>query len=382
MKTNPFYIAKLLIKKYSGQLTPHEQQELNRWFKKDKRNVALYEELHLTAENKAGIEIFHQFDEDKAWSAILKKTQKSNRVPYLKIAVAALLVFSLGFYLFKINTTKQDIRIIVSKDSKYQNDILPADSRARIILADGREMEVDNNVIVNDRGQIADVSQKVIMDAEVTSPLSKNTLVVPAAKFFKMTLSDGTKVWVNANSELSFPTTFPKNERRISLKGEAYFEVAKDANRPFYVDLEKQQSVKVLGTHFNIKSREESSRTTLAEGKVSFTSNLKTVVLAPGQYAQSKGLDIKVAQADLEKELAWKNNEFFFKGDNIVEIAKQLQAWYNLEVSFAKDVSLSQTYSGQIRRNANLSEVLNMLSFVSNLNFKIESNKLTIQNKK
>ena len=382
MKTNPFYIAKLLIKKYSGQLTSDEQQELNRWFKKDKRNVGLYEELHLTAENKAGLEIFHQFDEEKAWSSILKKTQKSNHLPYLKIAVAVLLVFSIGFYLFKINSTEQDTRIIVSKDSKYKNDVLPADSGARIILADGRAMEVENNVIVNARGQIANVSQKVIIDADATSALSNNTLVVPAAKFFKMTLSDGTKVWVNANSELSFPTIFPKNERRISLKGEAYFEVAKEAARPFYVDLENQQTVKVLGTHFNINSREENSRTTLAEGKVSFSSNTNTVVLAPGQYAQTKGLDIKVAKADLEKELAWKNNEFFFKGDNIVEIAKQLQAWYNLEVSFAKDVSLSQTYSGQIRRNANLSEVLNMLSFVSNLNFKIESNKLTIQNKK
>ncbi len=166
----------------------------------------------------------------------------------------------------------------------------------------------------------------------------------------------------------------------MSLVGEAYFEVAKDVNRPFVVE-SRGMVINVLGTHFNVNSYTEKMFATLFEGKIEVSNSLSKEVLAPGQKVQVDATYMKVGKADIVKDLAWKNNIFYFKGDNIIQIAKQLETWYDLEISFSQEVSFSQTYSGEISRHSNLSEVLKMLEFVSDLDFKIDNNKLLIRKK-
>ncbi len=207
-----------------------------------------------------------------------------------------------------------------------------------------------------------------------------NTLVVPMANHFQLTLSDGTSIWVNANSELKFPTKFSESERKVYLKGEAYFEVAKDAKKPFYVVTENG-TVKVLGTHFNVSAYGNTSKTTLAEGLVEVSKSGNREIIKPGQKAEIKGDEIQVKKANLQKDLAWKNNEFYFNKDNIVDIATQLKMWYDLDVSLGSDVSLTETYSGEIKRDSKLSEVIKMLEFVSDLKFALDKNKLLITKK-
>jgi len=193
-------------------------------------------------------------------------------------------------------------------------------------------------------------------------------------------LSDGTKVWVNAVSQLKFPVQFAGHERRIYLEGEAYFEVAKDAQRPFIVE-SNGSTIKVIGTHFNVNSYLRSVRTTLLEGKVEVAAGNEKMILFPGEYSASSEEGVKKGKADLKREMAWKNNEFYFKGDNIAQIAAELSRWYDLDVAFIGQISFDKGYSGSIERDVNLSQVLDMLSYVSHLDFDIDGKKLTIINK-
>lgn len=179
---------------------------------------------------------------------------------------------------------------------------------------------------------------------------------------------------------MKFPVQFSGNERRVYLEGEAYFEVAKDASRPFVVEA-GGNSIKVLGTHFNVNSYSKAVKTTLVEGKVEVSNGETSALLLPGESALSTDQSVKKSKSDFRKELAWKNNEFYFKGDNIASIAAELSRWYDLDVSFIGHIEFDKGYSGSIERNVNLSQVLEMLRYVSHLDFDVDGKKLTIINK-
>ena len=377
MITDPLYIAQLVRRKFREGLTEQQASDLQAWSERDSRNFELMQQLEREVKEGVDTRIFNSFDEDRSWSVIQRRRRRQSLRFWGRIAAMLAVVTSISFFVFRFNKNKEVTRIVESHDTRYKNDVLPAIKGAKIVLADGTEVKVNDNLALLPDGTIATEEKKILANSEEST---LNTLIVPAANFLNLTLSDGTKVWINASSELVFPSRFAKDKRQIKLKGEAYFQVAKDVERPFFVETDGG-SVKVLGTHFNVSAYSDRPVTTLQEGKVLvYKDNLEEVLL-PGMKAEIIGSRIDVRKADLQKDLAWKNNSFYFKGDNIVNIAKQLQNWYNIEVSFSKGVSLSQTYTGEISRSANLTEVLKMLEFVSDLDFKIDNNKLLILKK-
>ena len=374
MITDPLYIAQLASKKFRDELTEEEAGMLQAWSQQDPRNLQLLKQLEEEMRSGTDMRILSSFDEERSWSEIRKRRRKQLVLYWGRIAAALAAVLTVSFFVLQFNKPTEDSRIVKSKDERYKNDVLPAIKGAKIVLADGTEVKVNDNVTLLPDGTIATEERKVVSDANVTT---LSTLIVPAANFLNLTLSDGTKVWVNASSELVFPTRFSGDSRSVKLKGEAYFQVAKDMKKPFIVET-AGGNIKVPGTHFNISAYDDKPVTTLEEGKVLIYREQLEEVLSPGMRAEIVGNRIDVRKADLQKELAWKNNSFYFKGDNIVKIAKQLQTWYDLDITFSKGVSFSQTYTGEISREANLSEVLKMLEFVSDLEFKIDNNKLLI----
>lgn len=382
MKNSPFDIAKLIIKKFRGNLTEEEDIALSNWRDDDLRNKFFLEDLEKKSTEGIDTSVFNKFGEERAWESVLKKQQRGTTLfMWRSIAAVFVVLISITTYFLVYQLDHGSDRIVESKDAKYKNDVLPAILGAKVIRADGSEIKVEDNILFSADGQMNNSSTEAMANEEQL--LTKlNTLVVPAANYINLTLADGTKVWINANSRLEFPSKFVGNERRVSLlEGEAYFEVAKDADRPFYVE-SKGAEVKVLGTHFNVMAYSSQLTTTLVEGSVKLSKGDKSVMLHPGERADIDGSLINVKLANFQKELAWKNNVFYFKGDNIVKIAQELQSWYDLEVSFSNNISLLQTYTGEIRRDANLSEVLNMLEFVSDLEFKVDKNKLLISKRK
>ncbi|ERJ61168.1 FecR family protein [Sphingobacterium paucimobilis] len=374
MITDPLHIAQLIRRKFNNELTEEEIYALQKWSEQDFRNARLIQELEDEVKKGMNTQVFDSFDSDRSWSMIHKKKRKQFVLYWSRIAAVLAVIGIVSFFVLRINRAEDNNRIVESKDERYKNDILPAIKGAKIVLADGTEIKVNDNVTLLADGSIATKDKTVLTEGKSTT---WNTLIVPVANFLNLTLSDGTKVWVNANSRLTFPSQFSKEKRQVKLLGEAYFQVNKEANRPFLVETDGG-NVEVLGTSFNMSAYDEKAVTTLEEGSVLVYKDGMEQVLSPGMKAEMLDNRIDVQNADVEKALAWKNNSFYFKGDNIVTIAKQLQNWYDLEISFSKGVSLSQTYTGEISRSSNLTEVLKMLEFVSDLDFKIDNNKLLI----
>lgn len=380
MKHQAFYIAKLFAKQLREGLTDEEQAQLDQWMDAHPENKRFAAELREKAERGIDLSIMNAFDEKAAQKRFEKHTDAPRWLWYGAIAASILLSLGLSWsILSKRFDQPKDTRYTKIEDTRHKNDVLPAEVGAYILRGDGSQLEVDSQIVVLQDGGIQSESGTLIASREQVDTV-KNTLVVPAAHFFAMQLSDGTKVWVNANSQLRFPATFPEKERRVELNGEAYFEVAKQ-ERPFLVVSEGLET-QVLGTHFNVNAYDGTPSTTLLEGRVRVRNGLQHHELVPGQKAKVTKRGIQVRQAEVDKEIAWKNNTFQFKGDNIVEIARQLKNWYNLDVSLVSDVSLTKTYSGEISRDVKLSEVLRMLEYASQLDFRIEENKLLILNKK
>ncbi len=384
MKENTRHIADLIQKFLFGQLTAEEQVQLDEWLKASSQNKQLLESFR-NAENIAeDLAIIRQLDADQAWGRLKNKEANSRRFFWKwPLSIAASIVFLLGgFLLWKgdfASFFSGDKSVVVAK----KQDIAPATSGAVLVLADGTKVSLNGDstkTLTKNNNLIGNSNELIVKQTDQAIPLQYNSLIVPKASFYKMTLADGTKVWVNALSQLKFPAQFSAKERRVFLEGEAYFEVAPNAAQPFIVE-SRGNEIKVLGTHFNINAYSDQIRTTLAEGRVEVRQNNQFVELLPGEFASSFKDNLVKGRADLAHDLAWHNNEFYFKKETITNIAHQLSRWYDLDVTFRGDVQLDKEYTGSIERDVKLSQVLEMLSYVSNLKFEVEGNKLIIATK-
>jgi len=322
---------------------------------------------------------------------------------WVSIAAAVALVFiTVTIILFKNDRSVNEINQVVEfakpiEKPLYKNDVKPGGNKAILTLADGTKIVLDDasegaltkqgntTVIKLDDGRLAYNPQNV---TKITSKaVLYNTLSTPRGGQYCVTLPDGTIVWLNASSSLHFPTAFTGNERKVEVVGEAYFEVAKNAEMPFYVKAGNSE-IKVLGTHFNITAYadDKAIKTTLLEGSVEVslvnsaaleTSN-KTVILEPGQQFQlEKNNTWNIVNADLEEAVAWKNGFFIFNNENIESIMLKLARWYDVKVIYEVS-SENKNFTGHISRSQNVSEVLSMLELTESLHFKIEGKTITI----
>ncbi len=187
-------------------------------------------------------------------------------------------------------------------------------------------------------------------------------------------------VWLNAASSLKFPVKFAGKERVVELTGEAYFEVAPEAGKPFIVETVNEK-VLVLGTHFNINaySDEPVAVTTLLEGsiKVQSTQTGKASILKPGQQSLLDASQFTIQAANLEEAVAWKNGYFRFNDERIADIMKKLERWYNIEVIYEGKPS-EELFNGKISRFKDISQVLRMLEKTEGIHFKIQGRRVTV----
>ncbi|KAA2241661.1 DUF4974 domain-containing protein [Chitinophaga agrisoli] len=268
-------------------------------------------------------------------------------------------------------------------------DIAPGRNGAVLTLADGSQVVLDslgNGVIATQKG-----AQVMLNSGQLSyAPSHKgegtdyNMITTPKGRQFKLVLPDGTGVWLNAASSLRFPTSFTGKARVIDVTGEAYFEVARNANMPFYVNVNGHTRVEVLGTRFNINAykNEQHINTTLVAGSVRVAAGTggASVLLKPGQQAQSGGQTegaIKVVNnADIEKIIAWKDGLFNFNGVSLREVMRQLERWYDIEVVYEKNVPDISFY-GKMTKDVSLNGLLIGLQ-KSEVHLRIEGRKLIV----
>ncbi|GEP95706.1 FecR family protein [Chitinophaga cymbidii] len=298
-----------------------------------------------------------------------------------RAAAAAAIILSLCAGWWAINRQPP----VVTASRLFKNDAPPGGNKAVLTLADGTVVTLDsagNQVIQQGSTTVSQRNGQLLYAAanNGTATISYNRLSTPRGGQFQVTLPDGSKVWLNAASSLRFPTAFTGKERNVEMTGEAYFEIAKDARKPFKVSV-NDMTIEVLGTHFNVNAYtdEKKMAATLLEGAVRLTKGTEKAALKPGEQAQwaSGGKAFTIAHPELDQVVAWKNGYFRFNGDNIVDIMKQLSRWYDIDAVYAGNMTMKD-YSGYISRNSNISEVLKMLELTEDISFKIEGKKVTV----
>lgn len=317
---------------------------------------------------------------------IIEEDIPARKVSYWKWAAAAvfLIAFTISF-LFINKEQFSDLRAKNNVDSL----IVPGSNQAVLTLADGTNIKLnskDQGTLSNENGVVITKNEDGLLTYKVTDKAlaSINTITIPRGGQYQLILSDGTKVWLNADTKITFPTKFDGTERSVSVIGEAYFEVARNKNKPFKV-LTQNQTIEVLGTHFNVNSYadDEVSKTTLLEGsvRVSLLEGEVGEILKPGQAAHlSKSTnDISVLAVDTETAVAWKNGYFRFDNIDMRSLMSQVARWYNVDIEYRGEVT-KDLFSGKLKRSDNIKEILRILE-LSNINVAIEGRTIIISNK-
>jgi transmembrane sensor len=267
-----------------------------------------------------------------------------------------------------------------------KKDLLPGSNKAILTLGNGSTIILDSSrkgqlaqqsgatIFKSDNGQIS-YKADVLSDHSIVY----NTLTTPRGGQYKLLLPDGTGVWLNAASSITYPTAFTGKERTVQVTGEVYFEVAKNTSMPFRVQV-KQMEVSVLGTHFDINAYDEESsiNTTLLEGAVKVSEGDRQELLQPGQQARLAGNGpIKILPGvDLDAVMAWKNGFFSFHHTDLQTVMRELARWYDVSIEYRGDIP-DMKFGGDISRSANASQVLHILE-ESKIHFTIEGKKIIV----
>ncbi|WP_257669199.1 FecR family protein [Parapedobacter tibetensis] len=297
---------------------------------------------------------------------------------YWSMAAALLLVSAVGLFFFR-NSGSDDWRTIAA------SEISPGGNRAVLALADGRQISLDSNQtgIIMAAGTIRyadNISLRAINLGE-TELVQQLALSTSLRGQYQVTLSDSTKVWLNASSTLKYPSRFTEDRRMVELEGEAYFEVYKNERVPFIVK-SKGQEVRVLGTEFNISAYNDQQdiTTTLVNGTVQVTAytgmqqgNAVREILKPGQQAINSDGEIEIGDAEIENAIAWKKGYFRFSED-LESILQQVSQWYDVSVTFKDESLKGEQIFGIVHRKWTLGDVLKMLEAASDARFEVTTN--------
>jgi ferric-dicitrate binding protein FerR (iron transport regulator) len=377
-----------LAKKWLDKtITPAEQSEFAAWYNRDQDDP-------INIPNSfAADEISHKNRILDKINKLIKyedrKTANSSLPRWFSVAAAVLLILTIPVIYFHLRNKKMK-QMAAVHHKPVRNDAVPGGNKAVLTLADGskivltdvkkgmltRQGKIKLNKVTDD--QLVYVAP-VATDAAAS--VTYNTVNTPKGGQFHVVLSDGTKVWLNAASSITFPTAFIKNERRVRITGEVYFEVAKNKALPFRVEAGKQ-IVEVLGTHFNINAYTDEStiKTTLVEGSVKVSAGGKTVILKPDQQSDVSNAgfaEIGVGTVNTEDVLAWINGDFVYDKADIPFIMRQAARWYNVDIKYEGNIP-NRHFTGSISRSVNLSELLKILKYTG-VNFSIADQTIIVK---
>lgn len=322
----------------------------------------------------------HRYDVDNAWRKIQPKRGRKWMLSVCKYAAMFVLGVSLVYVVTRPEPEEKIVRAEVIKPGRLQAE-LRLGTGVRLALNEHQGVYSSGNAgveIVNDTvtGKVSYHVNKTGME----DSLVFNTLIVPKGGEYSLELPDGTVVWVNSESSLRFPEKFTSNRREVFLEGEAYFEVKKDANRPFYVHTEVGK-VRVLGTAFNVcaYSNDRFWQTTLVEGSVMINQEEKEVLLKPNEQYQ---IDVRTGKAGLREVLpelytSWRDGKFYFKAYTFEELVEKLERWYDFKMFYMNEEIKTRRFSGVVNKYQPLEEMFKFLQMTSDVQFNVKGNVVT-----
>ena len=393
-------IIRLMEGYESGTLTPAEELAYLQWYRQ--AGLAEFDGVFAARQNlsdvsssypdqleafrermEAAIQDFEEADQPAA-SPVFSRPRRG-MIRYISVAAAVLVCVSIGgWWWSNANHPAPKSAPIV----RYDGDALPGSDRAVLTLSNGARIILDSTAdglltrqgstqVVKHNGQLAYKTADQIGGRE--KDMVFNTLTTPRGGQYKLQLPDGSRVWLDAASSISYPTAFTGKERRVRITGQAYLEMARNPSQPFITEVNGME-IKDMGTAFNISAYndETTSKITLVSGSIEVGLNAERAVLRPAQQFQVTGGKWKiVSQADLEEALAWKENRFFFgEKTDIATIMRQLARWYDVDVKYQGQVDIH--FGGRISRQINVSKVLEKLALTGEVQFRIEGKTIIV----
>jgi len=387
----------LITRWLDGTATKEEQKEL--WglsleaAHQDQLNTELESAWTMvTAEESMSVEkvdqLFEKLGSEPVRVIDLERKQQRKRRLFWSMAAAAVIILAIGGANWLLNPPVQRKPVAVQDTHR---DVQPGGNKAVLTLANGNKIVLDSAAdgLLTKQGRVNIVK---VADGQLAykgrdNAGSFNTLTTPYGGMYRLILPDGTAVWLNAASAITYPTAFAGPKREVLVKGEAYFEVEKDASKPFIVNVNDHSIIEVLGTHFNVNAydNEDSISTTLLEGSVKVTAgNIADkehqVTLKPGQQMLIDADDRRVKvinNLDPDRIIAWKNGLFNFEGMPLERAMRQLARWYNIEIVYEQPIRAIQ-FGGTLKRNLPLSGILHFLEGAG-LHYRLEDkNRLII----
>ena len=384
MNEHQYRVLEVIKRCLTGDCTPEEEAELNAWLCESAANKRFFDSMLNRAGWEKREEVFARINEKEALRRFDRKIGYRRREIFLRriaaSAAVALLAISTLFFLFN-QRPKQDIG--------QQMALLPGKKQATLVLSSGEEIQLqphntlkeiahyDGVKVVNEDGKLA---YQDSIGEEAAEQF--NGLITPRGGEYQVTLSDGTVVWLNADSYLRYPVAFNHGKREVHLTGEAYFKVAKDASRPFCV-VANGVWVEVYGTEFNVNThRPDVIQTTLVSGKIGVKVGPEgeKTVLSPNQmleYNTATGR-VEVQNVDVYSYVAWKSGEFMFDNERLEDIMHQLQLWYDVEVAYMDEELKNERFTGNVTRFVEIGNVLNILEITGGVIFSVEGRSLTL----
>ncbi len=377
-------IKPLYHKFLDNSINKEEYQQLLGYFGSDLEPENLQELILRELENEDAVDIFlhhrkqitHTVGHVREKLRVTISTAPPRRESVIKrlwpyVAAALVLIVGAISYLSLRDTATDPMAAI---------DIDPGANRAMLRLESGDE------IVLSEQQQGLRTADGMISYTDGTAikttiAVQKLTLTTPAAGQYQVQLPDGTKVWLNALSSISYPSRFEDDVRKIAITGEAYLEVSKDASKRFVV-LANQQEIEVLGTHFNVNTYADDGKsyTTLAEGSVKVTNkaNGRSVLLKPGeQSVLADGQELMVKKVDIEQILSWKEGFYLIQNQSLSLFSKQIERWYNVDMEMGNKGDLR--LSAMIPRDVSLFEVLQAIELKTGIKFKVEGRRITVQ---
>jgi ferric-dicitrate binding protein FerR (iron transport regulator) len=410
------HITMLLIRHLRDELTAGDRSALEAWKNASERNAALYDELtgadgmaailhrrgrynkqriaaKLNAEF-AGLSLSDDPDTTQPTAAPVHRVHIL-KTAWFKYAAAIILLIAAATTYFFIHTSQPETAVVQNvRPASDEDDVPPGYNRAILTLSDGRKIELDSAVsetindgtlsIKNNNGQLIYGNPPIPSNGGVDAPAENinrsqsggaagvglNTMTTPRGGQYQLTLSDGTKVWLNAASSITYPTAFTGKTREVKITGEAYFEVKPNKEKPFIVKT-VSDVISVLGTEFNVNAYadEDAVKTSLIQGAI----KVGDTFIKPGQAYQNG----KVKQTNTQQDVAWKNGSFDFNNLNGAEAMRQLARWYDVQFVFDRSI-IEVKFWGELDRSLTLNQVLKGLEGIGGLHFVLNGKTVTV----
>lgn len=359
-------------------------EEVTAWLK-EKDHVELLDEIAAIRQKLSRQSYGESGEEEFLYLEKSIYDRKSRRMT-LRWSIAASIILLVGLF---VGRTISGVRDIHEEQELAKSVMQPGTSKAILMMADGKEVVLEQgqnlNILLNERVRVATSSQGIVYEEHGKGMVTEeyNKLTTPVGGEYSLVLSDGTKVFLNADSELKYPVEFSDGKRIVDLKGEAYFEVHKDSLRPFIVRMNGAE-VTVLGTSFNVNTYGDDGQiyTTLVNGSVRVASmkNKQEEILKPGMQSVmnvQSGL-LTVRKVDVEPYVAWREGRFVFRAMTLDLIMRQLQRWYDFEVFYQNSELKDYEFRGVIKRDMDLDKVLSVIKATTNVDFEVKGKVITI----